>query len=46
VDVTPTSRHAQGDPQTLVADGLHPSGAQYRDWAQLALPQALAALGR
>ena len=42
VDVAPTSR---GAPSAVVADGLHPSGAQYREWALLALPEALAALG-
>jgi len=43
VDVTPTSRRM---PDAVVGDGLHPSGAQYRAWAELALPQAAAALGR
>jgi lysophospholipase L1-like esterase len=42
VDVTPASRRA---PAAVVADGLHPSGVQYREWATLALPQAQAALG-
>lgn len=42
VDVTPTSRRS---PTAVVADGLHPDAAQYREWAALALPQALAALG-
>jgi lysophospholipase L1-like esterase len=42
VDVTPTSRRM---PEALAGDGLHPSGAQYRAWAELALPQALAAFG-
>jgi lysophospholipase L1-like esterase len=43
VDVTPTSRRM---PDAVVGDGLHPSGAQYREWAELALPEALKALGR
>jgi lysophospholipase L1-like esterase len=43
VDVTPTSRQMPG---AVVGDGLHPSGAQYREWAELVLPEALAALGR
>lgn len=43
VDVTPTSR---GMPAALVGDGLHPSGEQYRAWAELALPEALKALRR
>ena len=46
VDVTPASRQAGPDPAMLVADGLHPSGRQYARWAELALPAALAALGR
>ena len=43
VDVTPTSRRM---PEAVAGDGLHPSGAQYQAWADLALPEALAALGR
>ena len=46
VDVTPASREAAGDPSLVAGDGLHPSGAQYTRWAQLAVPAALAALGR
>ena len=46
VDVTPVSREATGNPALAAGDGLHPSGAQYTRWAQLALPAALAALGR
>jgi len=45
VDVTPASRQAGADPAMLVADGLHPSGRQYEQWAELALPSAIAALG-
>ena len=47
VDVTPHSRAAAGEgAKTLIApDGLHPSGGMYAEWARLALPQALAALG-
>ena len=46
VDVTPASRDAVRDASLVAGDGLHPSGAQYRRWAELALPAALAALGR
>lgn len=46
VDVTPQSREAGAGPGWLVADGLHPSGRAYAVWAALALPMALAALGR
>ncbi len=44
VDVTPTSRLARDRPELLVADGLHPAGAMYLEWAVLALPAALRAL--
>ena len=44
VDVTPQSRAAGADPAFLVADGLHPSGRAYAEWARLALPAALEAL--
>ena len=46
VDVTPVSRKADGDPSLVATDGLHPSGAMYALWADLALPAALSALGR
>lgn len=45
VDVTPSSRDVLEDPMLVVADGLHPSGAMYRRWAELALPFAEAILG-
>jgi lysophospholipase L1-like esterase len=37
VDVTPTSRRAKTEPALIAGDGLHPSGAMYRLWAELAL---------
>lgn len=43
-DVTPASRAAAGDASMHAADGLHPSGRQYAEWARLVLPEALAAL--
>jgi len=47
IDVTAVSRRAASPGSPLVApDGLHPSGALYAEWARLALPHALAALGR
>ena len=46
VDVTPVSREATGNSALVAGDGLHPSGAQYKRWAELALPAALAAIGR
>jgi lysophospholipase L1-like esterase len=45
VDVTPTSREAATDAGLIASDGLHPSGAMYRRWAELVLPEAMAALG-
>lgn len=45
VDVTEISRRAGEDGALLAADGLHPSGAMYLEWARLALPTARAALG-
>ena len=40
VDVTPSSRQAAVDPALIAADGLHPSGKMYAEWARLALPAA------
>jgi lysophospholipase L1-like esterase len=44
VDVTPLSRQATQDPTLIARDGLHPSAEMYAGWAELTLPQALAAL--
>lgn len=44
VDVTPISREALNDKSLIAADGLHPSGKMYAEWAKLALPEALKAL--
>ncbi len=46
VDITPVSRTAADNGMLLADDGLHPSGAMYAAWARLALPAALAAVGR
>jgi lysophospholipase L1-like esterase len=43
IDVTGISR-APGSCDELVADGLHPSGAQYARWVEAILPAARAAL--
>jgi len=45
VDITPLSRRPDPAGGMLAGDGLHPSGAQYADWALAALPQAVAACG-
>ncbi len=34
IDVTPWTREAAADPSLLAADGLHPSGREYRRWAE------------
>ena len=35
IDITPISRKALSDPSLVAGDGLHPSGKQYRQWAEL-----------
>lgn len=44
VDVTPVSRMAAADVALVAEDSLHPAGLMYRAWAELVLPEALAAL--
>ena len=44
VDVTAVSRRTGRDPALVAGDGLHPSGTMYSAWAEMALPEALAAL--
>jgi lysophospholipase L1-like esterase len=34
IDITPWTREAALDPSLLAADGLHPSGHEYRRWAE------------
>ncbi len=46
VDIAPIARRAASEPALVAGDGLHPAGAMYAEWAQLALPEALAALGQ
>ena len=36
-DITPLTRNAKDDLSLLTADGLHPSGKAYREWAELVL---------
>jgi lysophospholipase L1-like esterase len=36
-DITPLTRNAKDDLSLLTADGLHPSGKDYREWAELVL---------
>lgn len=44
VDVTEASRAMQSDPTLVATDGLHPTGAMYRRWAELIAPVAERAL--
>ena len=44
VDVTSASRRMSGDRELVASDGLHPSARMYAAWAQLVLPELLAAL--
>lgn len=41
VDITPGSRDAVTDGALIAADGLHPSGKMYAEWAKLAYPEVL-----
>lgn len=34
IDITPWTREAATDPSLLAADGLHPSGKEYKRWAE------------
>lgn len=44
VDISECSRKAKTDSSLTASDGLHPSGAMYRLWTDLLLPEAEAAL--
>ena len=44
VDVTEASRAMLTDPSLVATDGLHPTGAMYRRWAELIAPVAERAL--
>lgn len=44
VDITGITRRMQDSPALAAPDGLHPSGAMYREWAELLTPVALSAL--
>ena len=35
IDITPISRKGLSDPSLVAGDGLHPSGKQYKQWAEL-----------
>ena len=40
IDITAISRQAANDPSLIANDGLHPSGKQYKRWADLLAPIA------
>lgn len=44
LDITPISREAKNDPSLIANDGLHPSGKQYKMWAELLAPMMAQAL--
>lgn len=44
IDITEESRAMRHDPSLAAADGLHPSSAMYRRWAELVLPVAASIL--
>ncbi len=43
LNITPISREA--DPELLAGDGLHPSGKQYKRWADLLVPMIIQVIG-
>jgi len=43
-DITPSSREGASNPSLIANDGLHPSGLEYRKWAQLLAPKIKAVL--
>jgi lysophospholipase L1-like esterase len=45
VDITGVSRRAADNPSLVAADGLHPSGRMYDEWARMVLPVVREALG-
>lgn len=38
LDITPISKEAKSHPELIANDGLHPSGIQYKRWADLLAP--------
>ncbi len=38
LDITPISREAKNNPPLIADDGLHPSGLQYKRWADVLVP--------
>jgi len=44
LDITPSTREAKTNPSLLATDGLHPSGLEYRRWAERLAPMMLPVL--
>ena len=44
LNITTSSREAAADPSLVATDGLHPSGKEYKKWANLLAPMIKAAL--
>jgi lysophospholipase L1-like esterase len=44
LDITPSTREAKNDPSLLAGDGLHPSGKEYKKWAERLGPMMKAVL--
>jgi lysophospholipase L1-like esterase len=43
-NITPSSRQAQTNPALISMDNLHPSGLEYKKWAEMLLPKMKAVL--
>jgi lysophospholipase L1-like esterase len=43
-DITPSTREAATNPSLIATDGLHPSGTEYKKWADLLAPKMKAVL--
>lgn len=43
-DITPSTREAAANPTLIASDNLHPSGSEYKRWADLLTPKIKAAL--
>jgi hypothetical protein len=44
IDITPSTREAKNNPSLIATDGLHPSGLEYKRWAEKLGPLMLAEL--
>ena len=43
-DITPSTREAESNPALLASDNLHPSGLEYKKWAEILAPKIKAVL--